>query len=140
MLKDTAFFPVPHVDTGDSLLEAGTTDNFVVLECHEINLINQTLENKSLQNEKINDSSIENGEEKKNTDDTVHKSIDGTKRIKRKQEACMTSCIVTMNKRKSENARTRVKEADRGRHEAELWNEDIRYMWFPKGPNLVSLG
>ncbi|KRY83199.1 hypothetical protein T4D_7338 [Trichinella pseudospiralis] len=26
-------------------------------------------------------------------------------------------------------------EADRGRHEAELWNEDIRYMWFPKGPN-----
>ncbi|KAL1241690.1 Rho GTPase-activating protein [Trichinella pseudospiralis] len=63
---------------------------------------------------------IENGEEKKNTDDAVHKSIDGTKRIKRKQE------IVTMNKRKSENARTRVKEADRGRHEAELCNEDIR--------------
>ncbi|KRY80481.1 hypothetical protein T4D_3638, partial [Trichinella pseudospiralis] len=26
-------------------------------------------------------------------------------------------------------------EADRGRHEAELWNEDIRYMRFPKGPN-----
>ncbi|KRY96960.1 hypothetical protein T4C_4314 [Trichinella pseudospiralis] len=31
-------------------------------------------------------------------------------------------------------------EADRGRHEAELWNEDIRYMRFPKGPNFVSLG
>ncbi|KRX99373.1 hypothetical protein T4E_10106 [Trichinella pseudospiralis] len=31
-------------------------------------------------------------------------------------------------------------EADRGRHEAELWNEDIRYMRFPKGPNSVSLG
>ncbi|KRY89709.1 hypothetical protein T4D_5794 [Trichinella pseudospiralis] len=31
-------------------------------------------------------------------------------------------------------------EADRGLHEAELWNEDIRYMWFPKGPNSVSLG
>ncbi|KRY74087.1 hypothetical protein T4A_11173 [Trichinella pseudospiralis] len=30
--------------------------------------------------------------------------------------------------------------ADRGRHEAELWNEDIRYMRFPKGPNSVSLG
>ncbi|KRZ08754.1 hypothetical protein T4B_12303 [Trichinella pseudospiralis] len=29
-------------------------------------------------------------------------------------------------------------EADRGRHEAELWNEDIRYMWFPKGPNSVG--
>ncbi|KRX86340.1 hypothetical protein T4E_1518, partial [Trichinella pseudospiralis] len=29
-------------------------------------------------------------------------------------------------------------ETDRGRHEAELWNEDIRYMWFPKGPNSVS--
>ncbi|KRY64239.1 hypothetical protein T4A_2180 [Trichinella pseudospiralis] len=43
-----------------------------------------------------------------------------------------------MNKRKSENARTRVKEADRGRHEAELCNEDIRYMWFPKGPNFVT--
>ncbi|KRY80644.1 hypothetical protein T4D_8193 [Trichinella pseudospiralis] len=31
-------------------------------------------------------------------------------------------------------------ETDRGRHEAELWNEDIRYMRFPKGPNSVSLG
>ncbi|KRX87469.1 hypothetical protein T4E_5312 [Trichinella pseudospiralis] len=31
-------------------------------------------------------------------------------------------------------------EADRGRHEAEVWNEDIRYMRFPKGPNSVSLG
>ncbi|KRZ10104.1 hypothetical protein T4B_3624 [Trichinella pseudospiralis] len=30
-------------------------------------------------------------------------------------------------------------EADRGRHEAELWNEDIRYMRFPKGPNSVGL-
>ncbi|KRZ07574.1 hypothetical protein T4B_11903 [Trichinella pseudospiralis] len=29
-------------------------------------------------------------------------------------------------------------EADRGRHEAELYHEDIRYMWFPKGPNFVG--
>ncbi|KRY80534.1 hypothetical protein T4D_13969 [Trichinella pseudospiralis] len=29
-------------------------------------------------------------------------------------------------------------EADRGRHEAELWNEDIRYMRFPKGPNFAG--
>ncbi|KRY85351.1 hypothetical protein T4D_5274 [Trichinella pseudospiralis] len=27
-------------------------------------------------------------------------------------------------------------EADRGRHEAELWNEDIRYMRFPRVPIL----
>ncbi|KRZ08321.1 hypothetical protein T4B_7721 [Trichinella pseudospiralis] len=31
-------------------------------------------------------------------------------------------------------------ETNRGRHEAEPWNEDIRYMRFPKGPNSVSLG
>ncbi|KRX95878.1 hypothetical protein T4E_4765 [Trichinella pseudospiralis] len=29
-------------------------------------------------------------------------------------------------------------EADRGRHEAELYHEDIRYMWFPKGPKFVG--
>ncbi|KRY95268.1 hypothetical protein T11_1872 [Trichinella zimbabwensis] len=39
--------------------------------------------------------SIENGEEKKNknADDTIEKSIDGTKQIKRKQEACMISWV-----------------------------------------------
>ncbi|KRY97206.1 hypothetical protein T11_11006 [Trichinella zimbabwensis] len=31
--------------------------------------------------------------EKKNADDTVQKSIDGTKQIKRKQEACMISWV-----------------------------------------------
>ncbi|KRZ66619.1 hypothetical protein T10_5480, partial [Trichinella papuae] len=30
---------------------------------------------------------------KKNADDTVQKSIDGTKQIKRKQEACMISWV-----------------------------------------------
>ncbi|KRZ23991.1 hypothetical protein T4B_4430 [Trichinella pseudospiralis] len=29
---------------------------------------------------------------------------------------------------------------NRGRHEAELWNEDIRYMRFPKGPNFCKSG
>ncbi|KRZ27758.1 Centromere/kinetochore protein zw10 -like protein [Trichinella pseudospiralis] len=36
--------------------------------------------------------------------------------------------------------RLTAEELHRGRHEAELWNEDIRYMRFPKGPNFVSLG
>ncbi|KRZ40046.1 hypothetical protein T4C_7652 [Trichinella pseudospiralis] len=55
-------------------------------------------------------------EKNKNADDTVQKFINATKQIKR------------------------IQEAYRGRHEAELWNEDIRYMRFPKGPNSVSLG
>ncbi|KRY71191.1 hypothetical protein T4A_13781 [Trichinella pseudospiralis] len=41
--------------------------------------------------------SIKNAKEKKNknADDTVHKFIDGTKQIKRKQEACMISWAFT---------------------------------------------
>ncbi|KRZ35274.1 hypothetical protein T4C_7373 [Trichinella pseudospiralis] len=50
-------------------------------------------------------------EKNKNADDTVQKSIDGTKQIKRIQEAYMDN---------GENERGRH-EADRGRHEAELW-------------------
>ncbi|KRY95987.1 hypothetical protein T11_15231 [Trichinella zimbabwensis] len=32
-------------------------------------------------------------EKNKNADDTIEKSIDGTKQIKRKQEACMISWV-----------------------------------------------
>ncbi|KRZ06954.1 hypothetical protein T11_9290, partial [Trichinella zimbabwensis] len=64
-------------------------------------------------------------ENNKNADGTVQKSIDGTKQIKRKQEAYMDNEEKIRRKRGRHEADRGRHEADRGRHEAELWNEDI---------------
>ncbi|KRZ16749.1 hypothetical protein T4B_13510 [Trichinella pseudospiralis] len=91
----------------------------------------------------------ENGEEKKiEMQMTPYKiSIDGTKQIKTKPRGMYDRypdnsalvCLIYVASGSVEKHRGRD-EADRGRHEAEVWNEDIRYMRFPKGPNSVSLG
>ncbi|KRY99137.1 hypothetical protein T4B_11970, partial [Trichinella pseudospiralis] len=77
-------------------------------------------------------------EKNKNADDTVQKSIDGTKQIKRIQEACMISwhCYRYGQWRK----RTRTTRSRSRTTRSRTVDEDIRYMWFPKGPNSVSLG
>ncbi|KRZ37106.1 hypothetical protein T4C_1411 [Trichinella pseudospiralis] len=62
------------------------------------------------------------------------------------RKCLISTCLLAEHQGGYEAARGRHEadrgqhEADRGRHEAELWNEDIRYMWFPVGPNSLSLG
>ncbi|KRY70372.1 hypothetical protein T4A_4999 [Trichinella pseudospiralis] len=76
MLLDTTFLPVQQVDTGDSLLEAGITCSIMQIT---IAITVPYHQYREWRREKKN----------KNADDTVLKSIDGTKQIKRKQEPYM---------------------------------------------------
>ncbi|KRY72508.1 hypothetical protein T4A_14445, partial [Trichinella pseudospiralis] len=85
-------------------------------------------------------------EETKNADETVQKFIDGTKQIKRNQEAYLSILLLDKASRKDEvktrtaRSRSRTTRSRSRTTRSRTVDEDIRYMWFPKGPNSVSLG
>ncbi|KRX95665.1 hypothetical protein T4E_11775 [Trichinella pseudospiralis] len=111
MLLSTAFLPVPQVDTGDSLLEAGTA---------AINYANNDRRSGAL-------SSREGKrEENKNADDTHCYSCGQRRKDKVKTRTTRSRSLRTRSRSRTTRSRT--------------VDEDIRYMWFPKGPNSVSLG
>ncbi|KRZ36412.1 hypothetical protein T4C_6825, partial [Trichinella pseudospiralis] len=71
-------------------------------------------------------------EETKNADETVQKFIDGTKQIKRNQEASSRKDEV---KTRTARSRSRTTRSRSRTTRSRTVDEDIRYMWFPKGPN-----
>ncbi|KRZ29542.1 hypothetical protein T4B_10864 [Trichinella pseudospiralis] len=70
----------------------------------------------------------------KNAEDTVQ-NIHRRHEADQKKTRGMYDLLDMDNEEKMKGKRGRH-EADRGRHEAELWNEDIRYMRFPRVPIL----